>query len=183
MAQPGYYANPPPPQGYQQPVNYPPPPANYPPPPNYPPQNSYYPQPEPYPGNPSAQQPMAQGPPPPNYIYPPGPDPHHKEGYEHPDGHDKNGMPLAPPPATVLAVGVVTEKKMKTCLHCNREFSEHTKRSGIPICTLILIILLSCFVFLFLLLFICLCKQYKVCPHCGQFSKHGDSNKKGICLC
>ena len=158
MEQPGY-PGPPPPAGYQQQ-----------PPPNY------YPQMAPYQAYPPAPGYQAQ--PPQGYAGQPQ--------YYQPAGtsNEKYAPGIAPPPATgMIAIGMISHTETrKVCQTCKREFSDHVKRYGISTCLLILIILL-CFVPLFLLLFICLCEEYKVCPHCGKFSQHEDSNGKGICLC
>ena len=95
------------------------------------------------------------------------------------------GIPIAPPPGT--AIIIVEEQAMpidyKTCEVCHKQFPYHVDRCGTPWVLLILIIVVSIFVFPLLLLFLCFCDYYKVCPHCREFSGHGESNKTNIFLC
>ena len=176
MSYPNQYPqNQPPPANYQNPpANYQNPPANYQnPPPGYyqgapqghPVQQTY--------GPPPTQPQYQNNTPPPQYQSNPPPQQCYATAAPN---------PVAPIANAVLFIAEdhIEEKK---CHHCDSHYKKLEKRKGISWCILIIIILLSCFIFLFLLLFLCLCEEYKVCPHCGHFSGHGESHGDGICLC
>ncbi len=99
--------------------------------------------------------------------------------------------PMAPSPAPVVGsampaqpvVFVMSEQPSRICQNCKTGFVQHTQRYGIPWTMLILTIIVSLFIPIFLLLFICFCGTYPVCPNCGKFTGHAESNATGVCLC